>query len=254
MSKVISFLVSFVVLTWLASPLMAQEEEPEATPVPSEEINENIKERLIKVAGEQTGITSQKRKQAVAGDLQSIANDTLTIRTDGQVSLASVSGQTTYVNIDSGDELDLEDLVIGDYVVALGFINGSEVLDTRRVLLYDEKPEPVGKTSFFGNVDSIDEDDETVTLLSPTGETVTVYISTISITETGIGDEVEEVELSDLSLGQTVALVYLTDEDGDHELLSLLAVPPALETMDGLEATESGVLEEDEQIPAELGN
>lgn len=240
-------------------PLMAQDDETEATPVPSEEINENIKERLKKVAGEQAEIVSEKRKTAIAGDLQNIANETLTLKTDGEIKLASVSGETTYVNVDNNDELELTDLIIGDYAVALGFLNGSDVLDTRRVLLYTERPEPIAKKSFFGNIDNVDEEEETISLLSPSGEQLIVYLSKNSIIENKTGEEAEEVDLADLAVKQTVALVFRVDKDGDNELLSLLAIPPAIETVGGFEASPSGQLDEaspsqdNDLVPAELG-
>jgi len=155
--------------------VIAQEEvEPEVT---QEEINQNIKDRLKKVAEEQDSLVGVKRKQAMVGELESLANDTLTIKTKTEIKLASISGQTEYVRNPGSKSVEVEDVAIGDFVIAMGYVNGSEVLEARRVLLYSSAPEEVGKSSAFGNISNIDDENETFTFTTPIGDEINLEIS-----------------------------------------------------------------------------
>ena len=81
------------------------------------------------------------------------------ITTKDEIKLASTSASTTYIRIPSNAAQKLEDVSIGDYAIAMGYINGSEVLETKRVILQSEAPKATKKTSVAGIISYIESDE-----------------------------------------------------------------------------------------------
>jgi hypothetical protein len=124
-----------------------------------DEIKENVKQRIqdvVKIKGEKSIILTPI---AFTGKLLSLANDTLTIETISGVKLASVSASTTYAKLPEGTLTQLDEVAIEDYVLALGYLNGTDVLDTRRVLTQKTIPTPSEKRSLYGKLSYNEEED-----------------------------------------------------------------------------------------------
>lgn len=252
------FLWFFSVLVFIAglvgTMVYAQDEDEAAEPVDPEVINENIKERLKKVAEDQESVVSVRRKLAVMGELQSIANDTLTVKTKDDIKLASVSGETDYVRNPGSNLASVEDVAIGDFIIAMGFTNGSDVLEAKRVVLYDEAPELLNKQSVFGVINNIDYENETFTLTNSVGEAFEFELS--SDTRLELAGTDEEIDFDEIENGQTTALVFSPSEDEaeSDNLLLMFVLPVRTEVENETEeATESAEQEEEEVVPAELG-
>jgi hypothetical protein len=247
-NRLIIFLIGFLLLS--SGVVFAQEDtQPNVT---DEVINQNIKDRLKKVASEQDSLVGTKQKRAVIGQLESLANDTLTIKTKDQIKLASVSAETEYVRNPGGQTVEVEDLAIGDYVIAMGYINGSEVLEARRVLLYSDAPEAVTKKSFFGTITNIDSDEEVLTLISPFSEEISVLVDTTSDFLIPGQNGNDEITFEDLTTGQMVLVIYQPNNQEELELLTLLALPNQQPEEEEEVATESANLPQ-ETVPPELG-
>lgn len=242
----------FVLVLLSTNIVLAQDETtPEVT---QEEINQNIKDRLKKVAQEQDSLVSVRKKQAMIGELESLANDTLTIKTKDDIKLASVSAETDYVRNPGNKSADVDDVAIGDWVVAMGFVNGSEVLEARRVLLYSSSPEKLEKKSVFGTISNIDEESLTFSIVSLMGEELLMSVSTSSLINVAVNDEQEEIEFEEISDGQKALAIYEPDEDEESLSLLTLLVLPSQEPEENEEvATESATEEVEETLPPELG-
>lgn len=208
----------------------AQENNATKSSEPSElEITQNIKERIKKIAT-QSSTLSQKRKIAFIGSIEKIANETITIKTQDAINLASVSASTTYVRMPTGSESSLSDVSIGDFAVAMGFIADSDVLQTKRILLYDKTPESLKKTSVAGLVKLVDNIEQAITLITE-GEEITITFTKKTLFNLQRGLEKEELKAEQLEDGQLITIIYTPaiDEYSTHKALSVLATTTILQ-------------------------
>jgi hypothetical protein len=104
--------------------LLAQESTDSSTP--DSTVKESIKERLEKAVSDETIVV--KIKKAWVGNLESIANHTLTIDTKEGPKLASISAETTYIRLPKRTSVKAEDLEINSFTIAIGFLNGNPYL------------------------------------------------------------------------------------------------------------------------------
>lgn len=215
------------------------------------EITQNIKERIKKIAT-QSSTLSQKRKIAFIGSIEKIANETITIKTQNAINLASVSASTTYVRMPSGSESSLSDVSIGDFAVAMGFIAESDVLQTKRILLYDKTPESPKKTSVAGLVKLVDNIEQAITLATQ-DEEITISFTKKTLFNLQRGLEKEELKAEQLEDGQLITIIYTpaADEYSTHKAISVLATTTILQ----LPTTTDEVASPSGQtvIPPELG-
>lgn len=71
---------------------------------------------------------------------------------ESKIQLISINQETNFISIGKVDrEIDFEEVGIGDFIAALGYINEDEVLDSSRVLVTSEFEKTKRKT-FFGEV------------------------------------------------------------------------------------------------------
>lgn len=215
------------------------------------EITQNIKERIKKIAT-QSSTLSQKRKIAFIGSIEKIANETITIKTQDAINLASVSASTTYVRMPAGAESSLSDVSIGDFAVAMGFIAESEVLQTKRILLYDKTPESPKKTSVAGLVKLVDNIEQAITLITE-DEEITITFTKKTLFNLQRGLEKETLKADQLEKGQLITIIYTpaVDEYSTHKALSILATTKILQLPSATDeiASPSG----QPTVPPELG-
>lgn len=199
----------------LTGIVLAQDDSTNSAIINDEEINQSIKDRIKKVATQSGSLTVIKKKIAFIGTIESIANETLTIKTKDEIKLASTSATTTYVRLPGNTTQKLTDISIGDYAIAMGYINGSDVLETKRVILQSEASETTKKTSVAGIISYIESDEGVIHILFKDQKTsVEVTSNTDLLIQTGA--EQEEIDFSDLKKGQFVSAIYIPIEDPDE--------------------------------------
>lgn len=84
--------------------------------------------------------------RAYLGTVTDITDTTIQIKSiDSQIQqIATNKTDVVVVNMTetSGKTVKLTDIAIGDFIIAMGYVNGNSVLDTRRILITDNKPVP----------------------------------------------------------------------------------------------------------------
>jgi len=131
-----------------------KEEVDESTSSAETEEVDSIKDRVKEKIAE-----AQNNPKAFVGTITDITKKTLQIKNKAeeiqQISFSSEgtsfikSGKTT-------SNIDFEDVGIGDFIIAMGYItNGNGVLETKRVLVLSE-PEELKRTIILGEVVSIE--------------------------------------------------------------------------------------------------
>lgn len=204
------YLFAFCILTFafLTAPVAAQEEATPAT----QTIREKVREKIENIV---------HKPRAVVGTLTEITDSTLQIQTrSGQLQMAATGEETTYVRTTRGrrTEVEFEDLVLGDFIIAMGFRNGNEVLETRRVITYDSSP-LTERRAVFGVVQG--NENGTLTLQHPkTAEVWTVETSRdTKITRKG-EDGFEEIDVDEVQVGDRIIAAGVPDEKEENTLLA----------------------------------
>lgn len=77
------------------------------------------------------------KKTAYIGTITDISSGTIQIKSvQGDIKQMSLSDETGFINtLKKNAEIKSTDLAIGDYIVAMGFVNGNKVLNAKRILV-----------------------------------------------------------------------------------------------------------------------
>lgn len=159
------------------------------------------------------------KPKAVLGSLEQISESTLQIKDeDGKLQQVATTSETKYARITKGKKADIKftDLALGDFVTALGNKNGNEVLEAKRVIAYDEKPE-LGRQVVFGDITEAAKNILTVKQ-SKTNEVWTIETNKNTTFTKKIDGKMEEVEFVDLEIGDRIVAAGLLVEDEDNTI------------------------------------
>ena len=161
-----SLLIAAILVSLLivALPKPVNSQSTDATSSAAEQIVDTVKERIQATVRNQAGQFSSTT--AFVGELETRTTNTLSIFTKDGVRLASASA-TTHITNNSQNEVELEELSIGDHITALGHLNNEGVLDTQRIIINSSNPqESITNHSFFGYITEINPEDNQITLVN----------------------------------------------------------------------------------------
>lgn len=187
----------------------AQEASPEPSPSPDERIKQQVQERMEKVLS----TAEEGRKRALVGTLKSIANSTLTIETRDENFQAKVADDAIIINEDR-EEIELNDLIIGSNVIAIGYFDNQNVLDARRVVV-TEKFQIPETDSVFGLVTDISQEEKILTIKHPKNQAVyMIDVGTETEITKSVEGELEEIKFSDIEENDRLVVI---GELGENE-------------------------------------
>lgn len=148
-------------------------------------------------------IDAQRMSKSYVGTVTDISSGTIQIKnSSGNILQISTSEETKYINnLKKGVEVKQTDLAIGDYIVAIGTLNGNKVLHSAKILVTSPLPENKIK------VEKIIIDKLTKT-----------KINDITLPKTWVGPNVK-----DLEVGQEIIVVGTKNED-KFDLRSIFVV------------------------------
>lgn len=111
---------------------------------------------------------AMQKPKAYIGTVTDIADSTIQIKTgDGQIDQISTEGDSVTVVNQAGKNnkaVKLTDIAIGDFIVAMGYVNGNSVLNAQRILITNPITE-ANIVSTFGSV--TDTSSKNITVTSP---------------------------------------------------------------------------------------
>lgn len=181
------------------------------TPTISEfDIRDSLQDRLKKAAEAESDTVAQilgaSQKKALVGTLKDLTNNTLTVHIkNGGTTLAGITETTTFIR--KGKTVKQGDLVIGDFFIVMGYMNGNNLLDAKRVIVVDSPTQRPVRKIVIGTVTEISMKKKsfmaTVGRPAELGgpETITVVIPKAS-----------DLDLSDLELQSRLLIVALANE------------------------------------------
>ena len=206
------------------SPDVIDSEDNSENEQVASEIKDTIKQRLEKTIGDNVdkiqGLIDEEKsnlkKRAFAGQIESMTENTLTINTDDDVKQASFSEETNLIKLPGRSSVDIENLEVGDFIIAMGFLNESEVLETRRIVISPQpKPAPERKL-FWGKIEEIDDkiivfDNEEIDL--PSEKLLQIR-------------GLDEASFDDVSLGDKLFILATIDKNGEIDSVEKVLVVP----------------------------
>ena len=212
LSPIIVFVGCIALILYLGSANLvggiATEDSATDASIPQEQIKENLKDRLEKAAKDNQPL---QLKRAWVGTLDSIANHTLTIETREGPRLASVSAETTFVRMPKRETIKLADLELGSYTVAMGHLNGNQVLAALRIIVEKEVPPPADRLPHFIKILKFDTKKDLLTGELPTQETLTALLTKDTILTTAEGGAVKKASTDDLVEGRRAVAIVKTE-------------------------------------------
>lgn len=108
--------------------------EDQATKSATDEVREKVRQKIENLV---------KKPRAVVGTLSEVTDSTLQVTNKaGKEDMVATTKDTQYVRVAGSKRTNIkfEDLVIGDFIVAMGYRNGNNILEARRVIAYDKSP------------------------------------------------------------------------------------------------------------------
>ncbi len=115
------------------------------TATESGDIREKVQEKVL---------AALNKPKAYMGTVTDISETTLQLKnTKGEIKQTSVN-----------EEVKFSDVAIGDFVIAMGFVNSNSVLDTRRILVTSSPSAPTRK-SYYAKIDTFAKNAGTATLI-----------------------------------------------------------------------------------------
>lgn len=177
---------------------------PSATTEPLGTSGGDIREKVLKKVEE---VLSNPK--AILGTVTDISESALQIKTaSGEIRQAAPNKDVTVIKTTKTStgstkiqEVKLADVAIGDFIVAMGFKNGSGVLDARRILVIPALEEPMRKI-VTGKITAISKKDITIQPLAGGDEIVLIPSKNSSI------------KISELSIDYMVIVVTLPGQTG----------------------------------------
>ncbi|QQS39511.1 hypothetical protein IPM62_02775 [Candidatus Woesebacteria bacterium] len=121
----------------------------------SNEIREKVQEKLEE---------AKNKAKAYIGTITDITDTTIQIKdAQGEIQQISSNDDAMYVKTNgSSSKISLDDVAIGDYIVAMGFKNGTSVLSASRILITSVEPDLM-KVTVWGKISFNDDDNMEIT-------------------------------------------------------------------------------------------
>lgn len=196
MRILVAILSLAVLLSTFAFAGVSAQEDATPTASPSNAVRERVREKIEELV---------KRPRALVGTLDQITDSTLRIKTrSGEAKLASTSEETLFFRVAAGtrSQIKFADLVLGDFIISMGFRNGSDVLEATRIITVDANPIPV-RRAVYGIVEEGEKG--ILTIRHPqTDDAWTVNTTSKTVVTKKTEGKVEEVKVSDIAVGDRI--------------------------------------------------
>jgi len=157
---------------------------------------------------------AMSQPKAYVGVVTDIADSTIQIKTpESQIEQISIDDPNiTAVNTKGkgNKQVKLTDIAIGDFIVAMGYVNGNQVLKAQRILITDPLQDSKLSAS-FGKVTGTTKKSLTVSDIKK-GEGSTVTPDKNTSVESFTGGKTSSIKIAAIATGDLI--IYITDQSG----------------------------------------
>lgn len=184
-----------------------QTSSPSATP---STIQEKVSEKVAQ---------AQNQPKAYIGTVTDIADSTIQIKSlDSQIEQIAIGGDgITALNTKGTNNktIKLTDIAIGDFIVAMGYVNANEVLNAQRILVTDPVTEPEVSVSLAKVTDT---SKKSITISdTKTGSQSTLTPDKNTDLESFANGKETTIKLTSINKGD--AVIYVSDQTGTPAIL-----------------------------------
>lgn len=192
------------------APTPKATKDDSATKSATDEVRDKVRQKIENLV---------RKPRAAVGTLQEVTDSTLQLTTKpGKTEMVATGKATSYVRTTGGKktEIKFDELVIGDFIVAMGYRNGNNILEARRVIAYDKSPLTARK-SVYGIVQLNEKG--VLTLKHPkTGDTWKAK-TTSKTKVTKKGDKgFEDIKATDIQNGDRITAAGVPSEKEQNTL------------------------------------
>ena len=192
----------------LATDIIAQSPTPEATSPAVQQLREKVKE----IVREKIEEVKMGQKRAFFGEISQISGSVITITNPRGERQIKVSEDTKILSI-GRKEIKLQDLEIGSFVIAMGYLGDNGILEARRIVVI-EKPKPPAREVAFGKVTDISAEEKILTVKNEKkGITYTVVVTEKTIITKKGETKIEKVNFSAIEKGDRVVAIGTPTEN-----------------------------------------
>lgn len=184
-----------------------------------ETVTKNIKDRIEKIIDEKSEEAAQSmKKRAFVGKVSRVTTESLSIETLRGEQHVKVSSKSTVLLFPKMQILQLSDIEIGGFAIVMGYINGDDVLEARRILVVQTPLFPPKKKVIIGRVIDLSSTMLSIKLRNNEEEKIsvskkTVYLDsqgeTLKRTEIDDNDEVIAIRLNGDDASTSASVVRL---------------------------------------------
>lgn len=150
-------------------------------------VKQNTLDRIEKILDEKgSSILNSLKRKAYVGQVVRVTTESLTVNTlHGEVTVKLTPGKTAMFLIPRLTPVQISDIEIDGFVIAMGYVDGDDVLDARRVLVSPSPLFPIKKGVILGVVQSIKSTQVLVRTLAQEDKVVLVSSKTVYQDSTG---------------------------------------------------------------------
>lgn len=220
-SKLKVFILVFLTLTFNLSSLsfdlseaLAASPTPEATKPAAKELRDKVKQ----IVREKLQEVEAGQKRGFFGEISEIADLTLTLDTNQGKRQVNIATDAAIIS-KNRKNIESEDLEIGNFVIAMGYITEKDVLNARR-LVVSEKPKIPLREVVFGKITDISTEEEVLTVKNEKSEIVyTLELTSKTTLNKKVKGEIKKVHFESIEKGdQTLAIG--TPSENEHKLIT----------------------------------
>jgi hypothetical protein len=204
--SIIIFLLIIFINSSFANPLQAQTVSPASDDNNQdiqkirEVVQQKVKEKLAEITSTSTG------KKGFIGTIQNIDGNNITIDRNGQQFQLQVDIDTVFID-SKRNKTDLSKIAVDQAVLAMGFLNESQVLETKRLIVVLSEDLQETKHIIVGKIVDISQASSVFVLIPNQNKDDQYQIKTDSKTNL-IKNDKTTISQNQLENGQTVIVIF----------------------------------------------
>lgn len=213
-------ILAFVFLIFFIVPAIAI--TPTPTPTPAENIKQKVQERIDNLA-------TESQKKAFWGTLKNITNATLIVdSTDGEKRIKTDSS-TVFLTANK-KAVKINDLEIGNFLIALGLWQENGTLDGKRIIVLPTAPKPAPvRNAYSGQTSKIDKGTKILTITKPNQNLTTkIQVASSTIITKMVDGKITPITHDKINLNDWITAVGTQKVDGGVLTAKRIHIIPGL--------------------------
>ena len=187
------------------------------TPTTNDSAAQEIRDKVKEIVQEKIKDTQQGQKAGFFGEISKITNSALTLQTnqgDKELQIA-----TDAAIIQSGKKAALEDLETGSFAIAMGYLENTNLLNTKRLVI-GKKTESAAREVAFGQVTDISSEENILTIKNENKNLIyTIEINAKTVITKKIDGKVQKIKFEVITKEDKLVAIG-TPSENEHKIIT----------------------------------